>query len=320
MVSTLLYGSDDQRVVENHQLTLVPDSNKGFHTTWKPAKEELEISAFQGGSWHYRGALITSLDLEMMAESAPKSFAEVWYINKNLTPMQAAVHRFHKIALVKDYGSFQLNEPVVWVPFEVDPDFDSWGSKLMLAMVTGNGPSGTIAFRRFKEMTAKATGMHVLRAYRTMGCCEEAMYEIIYQDNPARFRALQQEIAADPTGMLGVAAAVKYVMKKRSTPTPLAPSWAISPNNMEAVLQVPPYDVFIAARAVDSFHSDSSAWAAMDSLGTHISSVESTPKPTQRQESVLVEPKAAGGSGSSDWNFPKSLKVKDTHPGLRGGL
>ena len=315
MVSTLLYG-DERLHVENQQLMLVPDSNKGFHTTWEPASEALEISAFKGGSWHYRGMLITTAELELMAISDPKNCAETWYLNKNLTPMQAACYRLHKIALAKQYGSFQLNEPTVWVPFEVDPDFESWGSKFMLAMVTGNGPNGTIAFRKFKQLAEKATGMKVLKAYRTMGCCEEVMYEVLYQANSVRFRALQQEIAEDPVGMLGVAQAVRYVMKDRGKPVLLAPAWAISPTNMEAVLQVPPYDVFLAARAADSFHSDSSAWAAIESLGMHIPSVESAPKPTQRQKSVLVESKAAGGS--SDWNFPKSLK--DTHPGLRGGL
>lgn len=304
--SIQVMGQGDWMRACKQRIVLQADALNGFHIEWSTPEE---ISSLKGGTWYYQGQPI---ELETLALLENNGVLQTGYQNPKLTALEAAAVREHTVSVERSYSSFQLNEPTLWAALPADSNLDVWGSKLMLVMVSGIGPTGTPAFRKFRELVLAATGMQVLKSYRHLGCNEQAMYELVYNLSPNKFRALQQDIVRDPMKMLGIRQ--QELNAGSSTKGKLLmPWWAISADHLEEVLQVPSSELFVSARAVDSYYSDSAAWCAITGLAVYgVKVPDTTP---EHKPKVMVELK------SSDWDL---RDARDIHPSLRhklkGGL
>lgn len=260
-----------KRVVLLQKLRVQAGDNGGIQLRWETT-ERKDAGHFGLGRWYFQGQEIETEALALLEPEAVNNAAYLTHEADDVPALGGIAHRQHVISTAREHGSYQLNEPELWVPGNPNPDPEAWGPSFIEAMVCGIGPWNVKAFERFRDLVKDVFGQNPLRVYRSgeFACRSDYFHEALtkgphgakYQDLLRFVRTNTHSALLDKKAYGWLAGAGHDVAEKFRGYVP----WWLH-KNPEETLQVPPGELYILSRRVDTSRVDTDAWVAAQQLG-----------------------------------------------------
>jgi len=260
-----------KKVLLLQKLRLEAGTNGGIQLQWETT-DRVDVSTFGLGRWFYQGQEVETEALALLAPEAVNNAAYLTREADDVPALGSIAYRQHVISQARDQGSYQLNEPCLWVPGNPHSDSEMWGPNFIEAMVSGIGPWNVKAFEKFRDLVKDLFGQNPLRVYRSgeFACRSDYFHEALikgphgtkYQDLLRFVRTNSHSALLDRKVYGWLAASGKDTQERFRG---YVPWWLHS--NPEEILQVPSEDLFLVGRRVDTARLDTDAWFAASKLG-----------------------------------------------------
>jgi hypothetical protein len=163
---------------------------------------------------------------------------------------------------------FRINEPELWIRKPISKDFEMLGSLLFDALVSGLGFERKDLFNQIRRMTNNA----LIKEYRANEGIDKIFLQLM-KDKSCKDQIVKmcRGIETEPHINLGLSwdhvrslSSSELLRFQKSRPF-----WATDMDSVEEILQIPPSDIFVVMRDIDTtwLGKGNLSWIAAEKLG-----------------------------------------------------